>query len=77
MVAETVGRVGNIVGVDTHGEVHAAAVVDPQGRSLGSRFFPSSAWGHGALERWVTTNLDCSSRGGAPLTPQSLMKYPG
>jgi hypothetical protein len=45
MVAETVGRVGNIVGVDTHGEVHAAAVVDPQGRSLGSRFFPSSAEG--------------------------------
>ena len=34
MVAETVGRVGNIVGVDTHGEVHVAAVVDPQGRSF-------------------------------------------
>jgi transposase len=55
MVVETGGGVGNIVGVDTHGEVHVAAVVDPQGRLLGSRSFPSSAWGHRALERWVMT----------------------
>ena len=74
MVAETVGRVGNIVGVDTHGEVHVAAVVDPQGGSLGSRSFPSSAWGHGALERWVTTKGPVAAFGVEVRGPRLLVQ---
>lgn len=53
MVVETGSGVGNIVGVDTQGEVHVAAVVDPRRRLLGSLSFPSSAGGHRALERWA------------------------
>jgi transposase len=63
MVAETVGTVGNFVGVDTHRDVHVAAVVDPQGRFLGSRSFPSSARGNGALEQWVGTKGRVASFG--------------
>jgi transposase len=54
MVVEARGG-SNIVGVDTHGDVHVAAVLDPRGRLLGSRSFPSSAWGHRALERWAVS----------------------
>ena len=48
-------------GVDTHGDTHHAAVIDPVGRQLGDREFPTTpagyrqllSWlrGHGALER--------------------------
>jgi transposase len=41
------------VGIDTHGEVHVAAVLDEQGRLLGTEAFPTTSQGHQRLERWA------------------------
>lgn len=40
-------------GVDTHKDVHVAAVVDGVGRILGTREFPTTTAGHRALLRWM------------------------
>jgi transposase len=40
-------------GVDTHQDIHVAAVVDPTGRQLGCRSFPTSPLGLARLERWL------------------------
>jgi len=41
------------VGIDTHGDINVAAVLDPQGRLLGTESFPTTSTGHRRLERWV------------------------
>lgn len=41
------------VGVDTHGEVHVAAVLDARGVLLGTESFATTAEGHRRLERWA------------------------
>jgi len=41
------------VGIDTHGEVHVAAVLDAQGRWLATESFPSTGAGHRSLETWA------------------------
>jgi transposase len=41
------------VGVDTHLEVHVAAVVDQTGRLLGTQGFPASTRGSVALVTWA------------------------
>lgn len=41
------------VGIDTHGEVHVAAVLDERGRLLGTESFPTTSGGHRRLERWA------------------------
>ena len=41
------------VGIDTHGEVHVAVVLDARGRRLGCESFPSTGAGHRSLERWA------------------------
>jgi transposase len=41
------------VGVDTHLEVHVAAVVDQAGRLLDTRGFPASTRGYVALVTWA------------------------
>lgn len=40
-------------GVDTHGDVHVAAVLEERGRLLGTESFPTSSKGHRQLERWA------------------------
>src|SRR3954463_2890051 len=40
-------------GVDTHGEVHVAAVVDATGRILGAEQFPATLPGYRALLSWM------------------------
>lgn len=40
-------------GVDTHGEVHVAAVVDSTARILGTETFPATAAGYRRLLRWL------------------------
>lgn len=40
-------------GVDTHGQVHVAAVVDATGRILGTASFPSTSAGYRRLLRWL------------------------
>jgi transposase len=40
-------------GVDTHKDVHVAAVVDTAGRILGTESFPTTAAGHRQLLRWM------------------------
>jgi transposase len=41
------------VGIDTHGEVHVAAVLDERGQLLGTESFPSTGAGHRRLESWA------------------------
>jgi transposase len=41
------------VGVDTHAEVHVAAVIDQVGRELGHRSFPTTPAGHRELHTWI------------------------
>lgn len=41
------------VGVDTHKDIHVAAVLDEVGRLLGSRGFPTDPAGNAALIGWV------------------------
>ena len=40
------------VGVDTHLELHVAAVIDQAGRLLGTQAFPASTRGYVALVTW-------------------------
>jgi len=40
-------------GVDTHGETHHAAALDPVGRQLGDREFPTTPAGYRALVNWL------------------------
>ena len=40
-------------GVDTHGDTHHAAVLDPVGRQLGDREFPTTPAGYRALLSWL------------------------
>jgi transposase len=42
-----------VLGVDTHGEVHVAAVACPLGRILGTKSFPATAVGYGRLLAWA------------------------
>jgi transposase len=41
------------VGIDTHGEINVAAVLDELGRLLGTESFPTTSSGHRRVERWV------------------------
>ena len=50
---DTVGEV--ILGVDTHKELHVAAVVSLHGALLGSQSFPTTAEGYQAMLQWATT----------------------
>ena len=42
-----------VLGVDTHGEVHVAAVVSPLGKVLGTEYFPATAAGYRRLLVWA------------------------
>ncbi|MFK4152085.1 transposase [Streptomyces fungicidicus] len=42
-----------VLGVDTHGEVHVAAVVSPLGKILGTESFPATAAGYRKLLVWA------------------------
>jgi transposase len=43
-----------ILGVDTHKDIHVAAVISIHGALLGSRSFPATAEGYGRLLDWAT-----------------------
>ena len=53
-------------GVDTHQDVHVAAVIDHLGTLLGTKSFPTTPLGLRSLERWLTARycLYATSRGG-------------
>jgi transposase len=55
VVASEVAAAGGAVvgGVDTHSEVHHAAVLDALGRELGDQEFPATAAGYHALLGWL------------------------
>ncbi|KOG59739.1 MULTISPECIES: IS110 family transposase [Streptomyces] len=42
-----------VLGVDTHGEVHVAAVVSPLGKILGTESFPATVAGYRRLLMWA------------------------
>jgi len=50
-MAEQAGPVTG--GVDTHADVHVAAVIDPVGRVLGTQAFPATAAGYRAALAWM------------------------
>lgn len=41
------------VGIDTHTDVHVAAVLDPAGRLLETRSFPATTRGYAKLATWA------------------------
>ena len=43
-------------GVDTHGQTHHAGVLDPLGRQLGDREFPTTPAGYRALPGWLRSH---------------------
>ena len=45
-----------IGGVDTHGDAHHAAVIDPLGRHLADREFPATRAGYRSLESWLRSH---------------------
>jgi transposase len=45
-----------IGGVDTHGQTHHAAVIDPLGRHLADREFPATTRGYGDLWDWMRSH---------------------
>jgi transposase len=54
---ETGWVAGQVIGgVDTHGLIHHAAVVDHQGRKLGDRGFPATGPGYRDLLVWMATH---------------------
>ena len=58
MTTMTYPTTGVIAGVDTHGDVHVAAVLDPAGRLLATASFASTAVGNRALLAWITSHGD-------------------
>ena len=51
-------------GVDTHKDVHVAAVVDEIGRILGTSAFPTTARGLAELHAWMRSFGDVGRVGG-------------
>ncbi len=63
-----------VVGVDTHKEVHVAAVVDHDGNLLDESSFPTTRQGYRMLERWAESfgpicrvGIECSGSYGSGL----------
>jgi transposase len=63
-----------ILGVDTHKDLHAAAVINPLGVLLSSEMFPATAAGYRALLAWVSrfgtvrrAGVECTGSYGAAL----------
>ncbi|MGW3892507.1 IS110 family transposase [Micromonospora chokoriensis] len=42
------------VGVDTHKDVHVAAVLNQTGRVLGTKIFPTTTRGYAQLATWAS-----------------------
>ena len=53
MKEETAGRPGVIGGVDTHKDLHVAAVVDEQNRVIGTRCFATTRQGYRQMLAWM------------------------
>ena len=49
-----------IGGVDTHKDVHVAAVLDELGRLLATASFPTTTAGYRELHRWLCSQVKCS-----------------
>jgi transposase len=60
-IAEQAGLVTG--GVDTHADVHVAAVVDPVGRVLGTRAFPADASGYAGALVWMRAHGELAKVG--------------
>ena len=52
----TQARPSLIGGVDTHKDVHVAAIVDQTGNILGTASFPNNTAGYRQLVRWMASN---------------------
>ena len=60
-IAEQAGPVTG--GVDTHADVHVAAVVDRVGRVLGTQAFPATAAGYRAAVAWMSAHGELAGVG--------------
>ncbi|MFE2457582.1 IS110 family transposase [Streptomyces sp. NPDC059402] len=66
-----------VLGADTHGEVHVAAVVSPLGKILGTESFPATAAGYRQLLAWARRRGTVRRAGveGAGTFGASLARY--
>lgn len=53
MIPDSTADVSIAVGIDTHADVHVAAVIDQVGRQLGHHSFATTPAGYRQLEAWV------------------------
>lgn len=70
---DTTGEV--VLGVDTHKDVHVAAVLSLHGTLLSSRSFPTTAEGYQAMLQW-TTALGQVSRAGVEAPTPTAQRSP-
>jgi transposase len=83
-IAEQAGPVTG--GVDTHADVHVAAVVDQVGRVLGTQAFPATTAGYRAALAWMSAHGELAGSGwrapaamvpGWPATwPPAALRWP-
>jgi transposase len=65
------------VGVDTHADVHVAAVLDQSGRLLDTRSFPTTARGYAQLATWAESfgHVDNVGMEGTGSYGSGLLRY--
>ena len=72
-------------GVDTHQDLHMAAVVDEQNRVLGNQCFASTRQGYRKMLAWMQSfgevtrvGVECTrTYGGGPATLSAAIRYSG
>ena len=64
-----------ILGVDTHKDLHAAAVISPLGVLLSSEMFPATAAGYQALLAWAG-RFGTLRRAGVECTGSDRQRWP-
>ena len=60
-----------IGGIDTHKDIHVAAVVDDHGTVLGTEQYSTTRAGHRALLRWLRSSAIWPGSGSRPTNPSS------
>ena len=65
-----------MLGVDTHKDLHAAAVINPLGVLLSSKMFPATTAGYRTLLAWVDTFGCCGGLVWSAPAP-TVQRWPG
>jgi hypothetical protein len=68
----TDGPENALLGVDTHKDFHAAAVITTVGATLDGRSFPATADGYRQLRAWACPSEHCCGQGSNAPVPTGL-----